>query len=369
MPHVLFLQDPSPARLSGVGPFLRDYWPILLPVILGLVSIYWLLPRAGRRFPPLVGAIAGGLALVLAGVFLVRTETVWPETLLFYAFAGIAVLGGALLVTQRNPVYAALSFALVILSTCGLFLLQAAPFLMAATIIIYAGAIVVTFLFVIMLAQQAGYSTADLWSREPFLGTLAGFVLTAAVLCVLYRTIDTRDLDQLTAQVERLSEARTEDDVRRAMTHDAAGRTVVLADRLATYLPGNPAALDVEANWTVLASEKATEAQKKTAVEMIRRNAKELLPELRDRRAAHGTLAVVDPAANPAGEVKDVRRVPGRPGDIPGQLPARNVAALGQSLFTDFLIPVGLAAVLLLAATIGAIAVAGRRPDRAEDLR
>ena len=41
-------------------------------------------------------------------------------------------------------------------STCGLFLLQAAPFLMAATIIIYAGAIVVTFLFVIMLAQQEG---------------------------------------------------------------------------------------------------------------------------------------------------------------------------------------------------------------------
>ena len=58
------------------------------------------------------------------------------------------------------------SFALVVLSSCGLFLLQAAPFLMAATIIVYAGAIVVTFLFVIMLAHQEGPSDADYRSRE-----------------------------------------------------------------------------------------------------------------------------------------------------------------------------------------------------------
>src|SRR5262249_14713659 len=79
------------------------------------------------------------------------------------------------------------SFAMVILSTCGLFLLQAAPFLMAATIIIYAGAIVVTFLFVIMLAQQSGLDNADYRSREPFLSCVAGFVLLAAILCVLQR--------------------------------------------------------------------------------------------------------------------------------------------------------------------------------------
>ncbi len=47
-------------------------------------------------------------------------------------------------------------------------------------------------------------------------------------------------------------------------------------------------------------------------------------------------------------------------------LPAGNVAALGKSLFTDYLVPVVLAAMLLLVATIGAIAIAGRR---AEELR
>src|SRR6202007_2809329 len=111
---------------------------------------------------------------VLAGWLLIRSGGLHADTVLFYAFSAVALVGGALLVTQRNPVHAALSFALVVLSTCGLFLLQAAPFLMAATIIVYAGAIIVTFLFVIMLAQQEGRSDADQRTREPFLASLAG---------------------------------------------------------------------------------------------------------------------------------------------------------------------------------------------------
>ncbi len=80
---------------------------------------------------------------------------------------------------------------------CGLFLLQAAPFLMVGTTIIYAGAIIVTFLFVLMLAQQEGYSDADQRSREPLLVSLTGFVLLGALLYVLQQTYGTRDLDRL----------------------------------------------------------------------------------------------------------------------------------------------------------------------------
>src|SRR5262245_37189824 len=119
--------------------------PLLTAAVgLGLVGIFLLLPRP-RRISPLPGAAAAGVAFLLAGGGLIRAGAFTAETVLFYAFAGLAVLGGGLLVTQHNPVRAALSFALVILSTCGLFLLQAAPFLMAATIIVYAGAIIVTF--------------------------------------------------------------------------------------------------------------------------------------------------------------------------------------------------------------------------------
>jgi NADH-quinone oxidoreductase subunit J len=53
--------------------------------------------------------------------------------------------------------------------------------------------------------------------------------------------------------------------------------------------------------------------------------------------------------------------MPGHP--TPGHLPASNVAAIGRTLFTDYLIPVEMAAVLLLVATIGAIVIAGRRSE------
>src|SRR5262249_42599342 len=142
------------------------------------------------------------------------------ETVLFYAFSAVAILGGALLVTHHNPVYAALAFALVVLSTCGLFLLLAAPFLMAATVIIYAGAIIVTFLFVIMLAQQAGLSSADARSREPFLTCLAGFILLAALVAVLRLNYDTSALEPLLEQVRQAAAATSEAEVRQALGGD-----------------------------------------------------------------------------------------------------------------------------------------------------
>src|SRR5262245_31583998 len=163
---------------------LAGEWPLWLPVIVGGLAVYLLLPRP-RPYPWYAGALAGGLALFLAAALLLRTSGLSPETVLFYAFSGLAVVGAALLVTQHNPGRAALSFTIVVLSTCGLFLLLAAPFLMAATVIIYAGAIIVTFLFVLMLAQQAGLSDADARSREPVFATLTGFLLLAAMLYVL----------------------------------------------------------------------------------------------------------------------------------------------------------------------------------------
>src|SRR5262249_57140167 len=133
---------------------------------------------------------------VWAGLLLVSRGAVDAESFLFYAFSATAITSGGLLVTQRNPARAALSFALVVLSTCGLFLLLAAPFLMAATTIIYAGAIIVTFLFVIMLAQQTGISDADARSREPLLATATGFILLAVLLYALKLGYDTREKEQ-----------------------------------------------------------------------------------------------------------------------------------------------------------------------------
>jgi NADH-quinone oxidoreductase subunit J len=174
--------------------------PILLPLAAGAGSIYLLLPRP-RPYPKLWGALLGGLALLLAGGLLLRPVTLDAEAVLFYAFSAIALVSGTLLVTQHNPARAALSFSLVVLSTCGLYLLLAAPFLMAATVIIYAGAIVVTFLFVLMLAQQEGRSDADDRSREPLLATVTGFTLLGVLLTILTLSYGaspaTREIDDL----------------------------------------------------------------------------------------------------------------------------------------------------------------------------
>src|SRR5689334_12412282 len=98
---------------------------------------------------------------------------------------GAAVAGLILTVTSRNPVYSALWFASVVLSTSGLFLLSGAQFLAAGTVIVYAGAIIVTFLFVIMLAQSEGQALYDRMARAPGRATVGSFVLLAAVLSAL----------------------------------------------------------------------------------------------------------------------------------------------------------------------------------------
>jgi NADH-quinone oxidoreductase subunit J len=100
-------------------------------------------------------------------------------------FATVAIVCAILMITNRNPVYSALWFAMVTLSTCGLFLLEYAPFLAAATVVVYAGAIVVTFMFVIMLAQQSGATIYDQRSRQPLLATIAAFVVLGALIGTL----------------------------------------------------------------------------------------------------------------------------------------------------------------------------------------
>jgi NADH:ubiquinone oxidoreductase subunit 6 (subunit J) len=313
----------------------RETWIILLPTVLGFLAVYLLLPQV-RRSHVAWGAAVGALALILAGVLLVHRTGIAAETFLFYCFASIAVVGGVLLVTQSNPVYAALSFALVVISSCGLFLLNGAPFLTAATIIIYAGAIIVTFLFVLMLAQQSGIDDADLRSREPLLASVTGFVLLASLLGVLHRTFDLRELNELMGELQQVSEAKTADDVKRVPGKIGAMK-IPLAEKLRKYLPDDP---DPERNF----ASKIEQALIQQKIEVLREEAKKAHDALEPLRGA-GFGTVVPPS------------------DRPRRLPAENVAGLGQILFTDYLVPVELAGVLLLVATIGAIAIASRRGE------
>jgi NADH-quinone oxidoreductase subunit J len=70
---------------------------------------------------------------------------------LFYAFAAVAVAASALVIGQRNPIYSVMLLIASFLALAGLYVLLDAPFLAVIQIVIYAGAILVLFLFVVML--------------------------------------------------------------------------------------------------------------------------------------------------------------------------------------------------------------------------
>jgi NADH-quinone oxidoreductase subunit J len=69
----------------------------------------------------------------------------------FYLLATLAVVSGILVITRRNPVHSALALITTLLALAGLYLMLYAPFVAGVQIILYAGGIMVLFLFVIML--------------------------------------------------------------------------------------------------------------------------------------------------------------------------------------------------------------------------
>lgn len=159
----------------------------IVGLVLWAVGVLWLMPgkQSGSIRPKIPG-----LLLTAAGVFAFCLSCGKPQSelaneVMFWVFAVNALVCGVLMITANNPVYAALWFALATLATCGLFLLQSAPFLAAATIIVYAGAVIVTFLFVIMLAQQSGAAGYDQKSGQSLMATLSAFVLLGAVAMTL----------------------------------------------------------------------------------------------------------------------------------------------------------------------------------------
>ena len=108
------------------------------------------------------------------------------EAFLFYPFALLAVLGALGVILLRKPVRALLSLILTMFSLAVLFLLLRAPFVAMVYIVVYAGAVLVLFLFVIMLLGiGARESKVGENLKKGFLG-LAFFVPTAFLAVLLY---------------------------------------------------------------------------------------------------------------------------------------------------------------------------------------
>jgi NADH-quinone oxidoreductase subunit J len=71
----------------------------------------------------------------------------------FYMFAGMMLIGGILVITRKNPVHSALALIVALLAQASIYLMLYAPFVAGVQIILYAGGIMVLFLFVIMLVS------------------------------------------------------------------------------------------------------------------------------------------------------------------------------------------------------------------------
>ena len=81
--------------------------------------------------------------------------------ILFYLFAGVAVVASLLVIAQRNPIYSVLFLIASFGALSGLYVLLEAPFVAVIQIIVYAGAIMVLFLFVVMLLNAPQEDTEE----------------------------------------------------------------------------------------------------------------------------------------------------------------------------------------------------------------
>jgi NADH-quinone oxidoreductase subunit J len=86
------------------------------------------------------------------------------DTVLFYLLAGVAIVSSALVIGQRNPMYSIMLLITSFGALAGLYIQLDAPFVAMAQIIVYAGAIMVLFLFVVMLLNAPQEDAAD-WDR------------------------------------------------------------------------------------------------------------------------------------------------------------------------------------------------------------
>jgi NADH-quinone oxidoreductase subunit J len=131
--------------------------------------------------------------------------------IVFFVLAAMAVLGALNLIIQRHPIHSALSLIVVMVALAGLYLLMGAEFVAAVQIIVYGGAIMVLFVFVIMLLN-AGVEEHTNVSK---LAGVAGVPLAVALMGFL------------AAQV-----ARSTDTVQAAAQTGAVAPTKALANLL-----------------------------------------------------------------------------------------------------------------------------------------
>jgi NADH-quinone oxidoreductase subunit J len=165
---------------------------LILTAVLGALGLWLMLPRGSSR-GCWIGAMLAAIAL---GLTVSQTPRLgaWMSDGVFFALAGVTIVSAVATVTSRNPLYGAIWFGQSVLAVAGLFFFIGAQFLAVATIVVYAGAILVTFLFVLMLAQPDGKAPYDRVSWGALISAATGTAMVGVLSMVLGRVFSTPEL-------------------------------------------------------------------------------------------------------------------------------------------------------------------------------
>jgi NADH-quinone oxidoreductase subunit J len=179
---------PAAAVLAEAEPATMN--ALVLPIACAITSIALVLLMrpgpVGVRIAATVGGLAGFAILVVEVLKRAGGDEGSLATIFPVVFGTIALAGAVRMVTHPRPVFAALYFILVVIATAAMFLILGAEFMAFALIIVYAGAILITYMFVLMLAQQSpvendGGAWYDRVPREAGSAVLIGFVMLATL--------------------------------------------------------------------------------------------------------------------------------------------------------------------------------------------
>ncbi|MGF1633801.1 MAG: NADH-quinone oxidoreductase subunit J [Phycisphaerae bacterium] len=202
----------SPLLLQvQTAPAAEASLPVTPAIVLGLcvlagIGTVLLLPgRLGANWRRVGGGLMLAAGLIFAAVMFAEARgepTQGQLSPYFWIFSGAALFASVRVITHPKPVYSAVYFVFTVFATAGLFVLLWAEFMAAALVLIYAGAILVAYVFVIMLAAAsskgadegaAGETTPegriaahDGTSRDPVLACAIGFSLMGVILFVVF---------------------------------------------------------------------------------------------------------------------------------------------------------------------------------------
>lgn len=108
-----------------------------------------------------------------------------PVQIVFYAFATVLVLASLAVVTARNPVFSVLFLVLAFFTSAGIWLLLEAEFLAITLVLVYVGAVMVLFLFVVMMLDINVDQLREGFARYLPVGAIVGLIILVQMAIVL----------------------------------------------------------------------------------------------------------------------------------------------------------------------------------------